>query len=84
MGQDVREDMRRALGENDLDTLVMELKLGVLQLEIDRIEEAEPLLRDAARRLPLVTGGNEQFTQECEQALARLERRKQESPRARE
>jgi serine/threonine protein kinase/tetratricopeptide (TPR) repeat protein len=82
MGQDVREDMRRALGENDLDTLVMELKLGVLQLEIGRIEEAEPLLRDAARRLPLVTGGNEQFTQECEQALARLERRKQESPRA--
>jgi len=39
-------------------------------------------LREAARKLPLVMGRTNQFTQECEQALARIERLKQGSPQA--
>jgi len=80
-GQEVRESLRRTLGDSNLLALVMELKLGVLQLEEGRIDEAEPLLRDTARRLPLVVGGNDQFSRECERAIARLERLKEESPR---
>jgi serine/threonine protein kinase/tetratricopeptide (TPR) repeat protein len=84
MGQELRENMCRALGEDSGLTITMGMKLGVLQLEEGRIEEAEPLLRDAARKLRSIAGGTSQFTLECEQALARLERLKQESPQAKE
>ena len=79
LGQELREHIRRAFGENDLLAVVIALKVGVLQLEIGQIDEAEPLLRDTARRLPLIVGGNDQYTEECRQALARLDRLKKQS-----
>jgi len=81
MGQEVMADLSQASGDNDVLTVIMELKLGVLQLEEGRIDEAEPLLRDAARRLPLTMGGDDQYSRECAQAIARLERLKDESSR---
>jgi tetratricopeptide (TPR) repeat protein len=79
MAKNLREDVRRIEGDESGMTIILDTKLGVLELDAGRIEEAEPLLRDAARRLPLVMGRTNQFTRECEQALARLDRIKQES-----
>jgi len=70
---------RTRFGENSFLALLMKVKLGRQYLNAGKLEEAEPLLRDAVRRAPLILGQQNHIVQEADLMLARLEQLKREA-----
>jgi tetratricopeptide repeat protein len=65
---------REAFGDDCFLAALIEERLGILYLEQGRHDEAEVLLRDCAKKWPLVNGDQSQFAVAAKAALARLNR----------
>jgi len=74
-----QEKIRQEFGENSYIALLVNAKTGSLFLNEGQLDQAEAMLRDAARRAPLILGEQSPVTQEARQSLARLERVKQQA-----